>query len=42
MGRTGMSAKELTRVKVLSRVKAGTLSVGSAATERRKLIAEFM
>ena len=27
-----MSARELTRVEVLSRVKAGTLSVGSAAT----------
>jgi len=27
-----MSAKELTRVEVLSRVKAGTLSLGSAAT----------
>ena len=26
-----MSAKELTRVEVLSRVKAGTLSLGSAA-----------
>ena len=27
-----MSARELTRVEVLSRVKAGTLSLGSAAT----------
>ena len=27
-----MSAKELTRVEVLSRVQAGTLSLGSAAT----------
>ncbi len=32
MGRTWMSAKELTRVEVLSRVKGRTLSVGSAAT----------
>ena len=32
MGRTWMSARELTRVEVLSRVKAGTLSLGSAAT----------
>ena len=28
-----MSARELTRVEVLSRVKAGTLSLGSAATQ---------
>jgi len=27
-----MSGRELTRVEVLSRVKAGTLSLGSAAT----------
>ena len=32
MRRTWMSARELTRVEVLSRVKAGTLSLGSAAT----------
>ena len=32
MGRTRMSGRELTRVEVLSRVKAGTLSLGSAAT----------
>ena len=31
MGRTLMSGKELTRVEVLARVKAGTLSVRSAA-----------
>src|SRR3954471_23217667 len=32
LGRTGMSGRELTRVEVLSRVKAGTLSLASAAT----------
>ena len=32
MGRTWISARELTRVEVLSRVKAGTLTLGSAAT----------
>ena len=32
MGRTWMSARELSRVEVLSRVKAGTLSLRSAAT----------
>ena len=31
MGRTAMSARELTRVGVLARVKAGTLTVVSAA-----------